>query len=148
MKLKMKVFLALLCVGVIILGAFAFLAGRRKFPMWEMAEEKWVDSGVVLTFLEIKQEKEYDVIFINLRNEGEWEASYGICPCLEYLEKGVWYTVYEPGGPLVDILLPTQEEAIYRCRVPSGLLDAPGRYRVYVDGIGYCEIPKETGHEK
>lgn len=148
MKLKMKVFLALLCVGVIILGAFAFLAGRRKFPMWEMAEEKWVDSGVVLTFLEIKQEKEYDVIFINMRNEGKWEASYGLCPSLEYLKEGVWYTVYQSGGPFVSGLLSPQEETTYRCWVPSGLLDSPGRYRVYVDGVGYCEIPKETDHEK
>lgn len=143
MKVKTKVFLALLCAGILLLGAFALLVDHKKFPMWEIAEEKPVSSGAVLTFVELERKNEYDVVVVNMKNEGEQDVYYGYSPSIEYLKEGVWYTVYGPGGPSVDCCLPPQEEMAYRCSVPSGLFDTPGMYRIYVDGAGYCEIAKD-----
>lgn len=148
MKAKAKVFLALFCAGILLLGAFVFLSGRRKFPMWEIAEEKPVSSGVVLTFVELERENEYDVVVINMKNAGERDVYHGYNSSIEYLKEGIWYTVYGPGGPSIEGCLLPHEETAYRCSVPSGLLDTPGMYRIYIDGAGYCEIAKGADNEK
>lgn len=134
----------LLVAGAALLGMVCFLLARRRpFPMWERAEEKRTNDDVSVSFVALTQDGEYDHITVTLQSEQDeyfyvgnrYEFS------VEYLQAGVWYTVYERGGgPSVDIECAPHIAHTCSYAVPSGLLDTPGTYRIYLDSVGYCEI--------
>lgn len=141
----------LACVGVVLLGAVCFLlARRRSFPEWEKAEEIQANSNASLTFLELKRDKEYDYVVANLRNDGEYVLSYYayFSARVDYLKDGNWYTVYcSTSGPSVDMGINPHQEFDVTYQLPRGLLDTPGKYRIFAnhyDGQAvWCEIDRE-----
>lgn len=141
----------LACVGVALLGAVCLLlARRRSFPMWEKAGEIQANSSASLTFLELKRDGEYDCVVANLRNDGEYDLSYNYWTRVDYLEDGDWYTVYDArgaGGPSVDQGISPHSEFDVKYQLPKGLLDTPGKYRIFAndyDGQAvWCEIDRE-----
>lgn len=148
MKKRILIFLG---AGAALLGAvFLALTLRRPFPMWEKAGEMQANSSVSLTFLELKRDGEYDYVITNFRNNGEHELSYySYWTRVDYLEDGDWYTVYDARGtgPSVDFVINSHQEFDVTYRFPRGLLDTPGKYRIFANDYKgqavWCEIDRE-----
>ncbi len=141
----------LICAGIVLLGAVCLLlARRRSFPMWEKAEEMQANSSASLTFVELTHDEKYDHLVANLRNDGDHELHYvsGLSARVDYLENGDWYTVYySESGPSIDMAINPHCEFDVTYLLPKGLLDTPGKYRIfandYKEHAVWCEIDRE-----
>lgn len=115
---------------------------ENKFPMWKEAERFPSNPDVKMEFVGIDFDvlQDIDEILVKVQNLSGEQMSFGAAYEVEYLHDDKWYTVFSPGAvPALSWTL-GEEEITEKYQVVSGLFDEGGTYRLYVDGLGYCDI--------
>lgn len=135
------VFIAAIAVVILILSSNN--EKNNGFPMWEQAVEKDTTDNVLIEFVGLNFDvyNGEDEIVINLENLTMHEISYGADFWIDYFSDGNWYTVYRPEvvqAYAISLQVNGKKESAYR--IPDGLLDREGLYRICVADLGYCDI--------
>lgn len=92
----------------------------------------------------VGEDQSTDQILLTLRKLPDQPlATMGAAYHVEYQYNGTWYVVYDLGMfPAYGIVL-EEDEVPLDYRVPAGFFQVPGKYRVQVDDLGYCEFTVE-----
>lgn len=137
---------------VLVAAFFLFLVYNgsgieHQFPMWEKAPEELREPGfenIEMEFVGIDFDvpsgsRTADKILLTVENTGTSQVSYSKRYHVDYLYEGTWYTIYQPE----EIMLVAQTfdlgSAELSYLMPTGLLTKQGLYRIFIDGLGYCE---------
>lgn len=128
----------------VTLAAIAFLG--HGFPMWEPAVPERTDDSVRIECLFMKygfvnHGVPSDCAMVNLECSDPRGSSYGSDYQVQYLHNGQWYVVYRPEMvPSIGIGL-GEGSNLDTFSFPAGLFERSGTYRLYIDSLGYCELP-------
>lgn len=138
-----------LTVAAVIVGLSRLLPNR--FPVWEPVRSQRVNEAVTLECRSVEYglpagDLLADLPDISLENTGDREISYGLGFELQYLHDGQWYTVYRTDAvPAMALTLGpgcASRAALGQWyAIPTGLLSLDGPYRLYLNDLGYCNIP-------
>lgn len=145
--------LALVLAAVAVSAVLGFFLPqeelKRQFPMWEIAAvqedagDGQLDMRLVGMFYETSgtREQPFDSLWIQVENSGSWEVVSSVDFQIEFLFRGIWYTVYRPEeGPDYDQRIEPRATTKVSFSVPSGLLEPEGEYRLSMDGLGFCGL--------
>lgn len=147
-----KQFFLLLLIFVLCIAATVSVGKKSRmenqFPMWESAGEQRVDSHAVLSVIGRETDAADTSLFqreeirVRIENTGDTPLKGGAYYCVDYYwgAEEEWYTVYHPDqvpAYAVSYEAKTFEKSF---QVPEGLFHVPGRYRLYVSGLGYCDL--------
>lgn len=118
---------------------------ENDFAVWSPANTEWdaLNEHVTLTAKRIVgDEEEGPVLEMGLTNTQKYCAS-GAGTRVDYLLEGEWYTVspsrFVPAYALQHTTEPGVEYIESQAICPE-VLDHPGVYRLYWDGLGYCQF--------
>lgn len=147
--MKSRKDIGLLCAGLALAFGMILLflpIMHKSFPMWEKAQERTVTSNVLMAFVELDRKEDEDIIVVNLKNEGDKLCTTDPPYSIDYEKNGVWYTVCKIScvpGPSASHGISPNGTCNIRIPVPKGLLDTPGKYRVCLDDVGFCDIESD-----
>ncbi len=159
-KRKRRIILIALCTVIVLAGAGAGVLVwenrvERQFPMWQTPcrepDEQGINPDISLRFSGIDFEVSlssghvYDRVLMKAKNNSGSGISGGNLAWIDYQNEGEWHTVWcnyqtnlasvfyegpktDDGGILIDQY------------VPVGLFARDGQYRLFKDGLGYCDI--------
>lgn len=133
-------------IGTVTVLVFHFNSMERRFPIWEEHRGTTKQEEAVLIYLGVESfNKDKDELLISIENQSEESLTYTPGHWVEYYDRDEWHRVYGPGAtPSVVCTLPGGYEAEKESYlVPAGLLSVPGKYRLYLEGLGYCEFDVE-----
>lgn len=154
MSRRNKILWSLLFLAVIVVtagvGIYLVSESARRpenvFPMWidALEPEGGFASGVNLTLTGIDYDQpprsKYDgpQDVLHIRAVLPEAVGHGLDKFVDYFYDGKWYTVWynQVGESLHHYSSGENDIQVW---VPAGLFKLPGQYRIYLDGLGYCE---------
>lgn len=156
---KIVIFCAAVVLAGIIAGVLIWNNGiERQFPLWKTpcleADSARIDPDVELRFRGIEYDvtlqdgERCDQVTINLKGIPGQAIRYADTAWVDYFYDGEWHTVWENGLTMLSSRIingsdVTEEEIPIRKSVSPGLFARKGQYRLFLDGLGYCEIKIE-----
>lgn len=118
------------------------------FAQWREAEEMNTEPRAAFTFdgfeTGVGEDQSTDQILLTLRKLPDQPlTAMGAAYHVEYQYNGTWYVVYDlcmfpASGTVLE-----EDEVPLDYSVPAGFFQVPGKYRVQVDDLGYCEFTVE-----
>ncbi len=156
---KRRIVLIVLCVAIVLAGASAGVLVwenrvERQFPMWCTPcwepEEKDIDPNVSLRFsgIDFEVPNATGALCDRILMKAIAPANHSIMGTrlawVDYWYKGEWHTVW-CNGYNMEIKMygtpkATDEEISIEKNVSAGLFVRDGQYRLFMDGLGYCDI--------
>ncbi len=161
-KKKRRIALIVLCVVIVLAGAAAGVLVwenhvGRQFPMWRTPclepDAKDIDPNVSLRFSGINfdvpntSDELRDVILMKVTATPGREIYGAPLSWIDYWYKGKWHTVwckeYSTAAMTEGYGAPKtadEEIPIIESVSPAGLFVLDGQYRLFMQGLGYCDI--------
>lgn len=136
---------ALLCVGILLFFLFYDSNVQTVFPMWEPAEELPGNPDVTYTISDFQYNvklatETVDQFTISVESKTGEEVTWGNTFQVDYFYEGQWYTVYKPQQVAAELEEYLIQENVSTFSIPVGLFDINGEFRLYVEGLGYCDV--------
>lgn len=143
----------------LVLVLIVFSGSRQViFPIWIEADESWMEfsDGIQLEFdhVELTDSKTsagepYVEVYVRMTNLTAERGLPDSLYVVEYFNQGKWYDVYyniawSMAGGAGFVIDPGTTET-WPWWVPLNILEADGPYRLYLYGLGYCDIPSQRG---
>ncbi len=121
---------------------------EHRFPMWEEAPEEPREPGfenIEMEFVGIDFDvpsgnQTVDQVLLTVENTGTNQVGYSMRYHIDYLYEGAWYMIYQPEEVMLAAQTLGPGSAELSFSVPTGLLTKQGLYRIFIDGLGYCEL--------
>ena len=143
-----------------VVVAFIVFSGSRQviFPIWIEADESWMEfsDGIQLEFdhVELTDSKTpagepYVEVYVRMTNPTAERGLPDSLYVVEYRSQGKWFDVFYslawlPVGGDFHVIDPGTTET-WPWWVPLNILEADGPYRMYIGGLGFCDIPSQRG---
>lgn len=162
MKKNRRIVIIVLCAVIALAGAAAgaLVWGsrvERQFPMWKTPcidpdkANSGIDSEVTLRFTGIEPNVSIangdicDKVLLTGKSSPGHSIGGGELAWVDYFYEGEWHTVWCNDHTMaVAVIYGTpktaDEEIPIDEYVPAGLFARDGQYRLYKDGLGYCDI--------
>ncbi len=158
MKKRLLYLLGRTGAALAVVVAFIVFSGSRQviFPIWIEADESWMEfsDGIQLEFdhVELTDSKTsagdpWVEVYVRMTNPTEAVVGIDWTILVEYYSQGRWYDVFW-SGPAPAIMyraLDPGATEVLPWWVPLNALEAEGPYRLYLYGLGYCDIPSQRG---
>ncbi len=158
-KKKRRIILIVLCAVIVLAGAGAGILVwenrvERQFPMWRTPciepDERDINPDISLRFSGIDFEVSlssghvYDRVLMKAKNNSGSGISGGNLAWIDYQNEGEWHTVWRGVQTLATVIYDGPKtddgEMLIDQYVPAGLFARDGQYRLFKDGLGYCDI--------
>lgn len=146
-------YICMIIAGVLVVSilVFFFIEGaglKSEFPIWKVVQEETVDNSVRLDFVGIdygvSHDGQQDEVLVRIIDEDKTGMVTTPKYHLEFLKDSQWYAIYDPSEKEAvqgySVVYDPGTDIVKSYRVPAGLFSVKGRYRIYLDYLGYCEF--------